>query len=146
MTTGTYGNPSSGGGGHGSDMSCGRNSLSRVVLHLTPKGRTSVDARYVIWHNGKLLRELRVKIIARDQHCYILLVLCSPRRFPLLGYTSDDCSVPSRSPPQLIGVHNGGTCDIKAFHCKQVRLVGEGFHNSRELMCSFLEVKVNMCF
>ncbi|XP_022791598.1 neurogenic locus notch homolog protein 2-like isoform X2 [Stylophora pistillata] len=62
---------------------------------------------------------------------------CKCRR----GYTSDDCSVPSRSPPQLIGVHNDGTCDMKAFHCKQVRLVGEGFHNSRELKCSFAEVK-----
>ncbi|KAJ7389232.1 hypothetical protein OS493_032700 [Desmophyllum pertusum] len=61
---------------------------------------------------------------------------CKCRR----GYTSDDCSVPSRSPPQLISVHNDGECDMRAFLCKQVRLVGEGFHNSRDLMCSLAEI------
>ncbi|KAL9957589.1 hypothetical protein ACROYT_G034508 [Oculina patagonica] len=61
---------------------------------------------------------------------------CKCRR----GYTSDDCSVPSKSPPQLISVQNDGECDMRAFHCKHVRAVGEGFHNSKELMCSLAEI------
>ena len=62
--------------------------------------------------------------------------------YHLLGYTSEDCSVPSKTPPQLISVQNDGECDTRKFLCKHVQVVGEGFHNARDLRCSLAEITV----
>lgn len=64
---------------------------------------------------------------------------CKCRR----GYTSEDCSVPSKTPPQLISIQNDGECDVRKFLCNHLRVVGEGFQNARDLMCSLAEITEN---
>ncbi|KAI8502993.1 hypothetical protein Bbelb_196950 [Branchiostoma belcheri] len=51
------------------------------------------------------------------------------------GYGSSDCSVDMTTPPVLVDVRYGRTCDVRSEDCDVIGVVGDGFLDSRSLQC-----------
>ncbi|XP_078683796.1 von Willebrand factor D and EGF domain-containing protein-like isoform X2 [Branchiostoma floridae x Branchiostoma belcheri] len=51
------------------------------------------------------------------------------------GYGSSDCSVDMTTPPALVVVRYGRTCDVRSEDCDVIGVVGDGFLDSRSLQC-----------
>uniref|UniRef100_A0A3Q2XQ33 Uncharacterized protein n=1 Tax=Hippocampus comes TaxID=109280 RepID=A0A3Q2XQ33_HIPCM len=52
------------------------------------------------------------------------------------SFSSYDCS-----PVELIGLENGGLCDLRTFDCRKVRVFGRGFIESPDLSCHATRLK-----
>ncbi|XP_001626966.2 von Willebrand factor D and EGF domain-containing protein [Nematostella vectensis] len=58
------------------------------------------------------------------------------------GYTGADCSLLKNAVPELLGIYDGGLCDIRKRPCKKTDILGEGFIDSENLTCHSTEFKV----
>ncbi|XP_031570892.1 von Willebrand factor D and EGF domain-containing protein-like, partial [Actinia tenebrosa] len=58
------------------------------------------------------------------------------------GYTARDCSIDVNAVPELLGIYNGGLCDIRERPCKKTDLLGQKFIDSNNLTCHVKEFKV----
>ncbi|XP_048577280.1 von Willebrand factor D and EGF domain-containing protein isoform X3 [Nematostella vectensis] len=58
------------------------------------------------------------------------------------GFTSLDCSLSINTVPELLGIHDGGLCDIRRRPCKKTNIFGDGFIPSENLTCHATEFKV----
>ncbi|KAK3722302.1 hypothetical protein QZH41_017750, partial [Actinostola sp. cb2023] len=61
------------------------------------------------------------------------------------GYTSNDCSMSLNAVPELLGIYDGGLCDIRRRPCKKTDIFGREFINSENLTCHIRELKVSAC-
>ncbi|XP_031570864.1 von Willebrand factor D and EGF domain-containing protein-like [Actinia tenebrosa] len=58
------------------------------------------------------------------------------------GFTALDCSMEVQAVPELLGIYNGGLCDIRERPCRKANLLGQKFIDSNNLTCHVKEFKV----
>ena len=63
------------------------------------------------------------------------------------GYVGADCAVSVSTPPELVYIVGGTTCDLRQGPCSDsLVIVGAGFANTANLSCHVTPVQVSLCF
>ncbi|XP_031572274.1 von Willebrand factor D and EGF domain-containing protein-like [Actinia tenebrosa] len=58
------------------------------------------------------------------------------------GFTAIDCSMETSAVPELLGIYDGGLCDIRERPCKKTDIFGQDFISSENITCHIKEFKV----